>query len=341
MTKAIERYINEIKIKNKETSTLCTAVQQISKTIDWVELKKILIALLADIFKTEQICLVLPDWTQDDCVEITWRQESDQRLCYARHCPSAANFSCPALSAEELDRWVPLRFPMPLFLEQQNRVLIPLLHNEKSLGFVVIRKKADSAFSHSEQAFIPALAIHLAIATENARLYHLAITDGLTGLFAKRYFLEAINRLTTSHAEKNTGQFGLLLLDLDHFKEVNDSHGHPVGDLVLVQLGGVLRDKIRHGDIACRYGGEEFAILLPDLSAGGEIVAEVAERLCQAIGQHVFVGAAAPPIHLTVSIGAAIFPRDGATVDDLIKAADSRLYEAKRRGRNQVVHEFR
>jgi diguanylate cyclase (GGDEF)-like protein len=336
MTKAIERFINEIKLKNKETATLYTAVQQISKTINWVELKKILITLLADIFETERICLVLPDWTQDDCVEITWRQEADQRLCYTRYCPGALDFSCPTLSSEELDSWVGRYFTKPIFLEQQNRVLIPLIHNEKSLGFVVIRKKAGSIFGHSEQAFIPPLAIHLAIATENARLYHLAITDDLTGLFGKRYFLEAINRLATSQAGEASGQFGLLMLDLDHFKKVNDTHGHPVGDLVLVQLAGLLRDKIRHGDIACRYGGEEFAILLPDLSAGGEIVAEVAERLCRAIGQHVFVCAGAPPIHLTASIGAAIFPRDGATVDDLIRAADSNLYEAKRRGRNQV-----
>jgi diguanylate cyclase (GGDEF)-like protein len=336
MTKAIERFINEIKLKNKETATLYTAVQQISKTIDWVELKKILIDLLADIFETEQICLVLPDWTQDDCFEVTWRPENANRLRFARHCPGLPDFHCPALSSEELDGWVHQYFNKPLFLEQQNRVLIPLLHNEKSLGFVVVRKNPDNVFGHSEKAFIPPLAIHLAIATENARLYHMAITDALTGLFARRYFLEAVNRLDISTAESDIGQFGLLMLDLDHFKEVNDSYGHPAGDQVLVQVAGLLKDKIRHGDIACRYGGEEFAILLPDLSEGTEIVAEIAERLCRTIGQHIFICAGTPPIHLTVSIGAAIFPRDGASVDELIKAADSSLYEAKRGGRNRV-----
>ncbi|MDF1577938.1 MAG: diguanylate cyclase [Desulfobulbales bacterium] len=337
MTKDIDRFVREIKQKNKETATLYTVVQQISKTINLLELNKILIDLLADIFESEDNCLVLPDWTQDDCVEITWRPKNDERLRVIRYCHGSPDFSCPALTTEELKAELRRQSGQPLFLAEQSRVVIPLRNNGRPLGFVVVGKGGDAVFSHSEKAFIPVLTNHLAIAFENARLYHLAITDGLTGLFSKRHFLDTIGSLTIAGAGREDEKFGLLILDLDHFKEVNDTHGHLVGDQILIQLSQRLKDNIRLDDVACRYGGEEFAILLPALKEDTQgTVAEVAERLCRAVGRQIFLCADTPPLHLTISIGAAIFPRDGVTPDDLIRAADGMLYEAKRLGRNQV-----
>lgn len=336
MTRAIDRFVQEIKLKNKETATLYTVVQQISKTIDWIELKKILIDLLEEIFETNQSCLVLPDWTTNGSMEITWRSHHDSRLNCTRYSEGPSDFSCPALNHEDLQVWARQIPDQLLFLEHDTRVLIPLIYNKQSLGFILIRKQVGAIFSHSEKAFMPTLANHLSIAIKNAHLYHLAITDGLTGLFSKRHFVDSIDRLAIAYRENNADKFGLLMLDLDHFKKVNDSYGHPVGDLVLIQLAKLLQDKIRHGDIACRYGGEEFAILLPEISENLAVVNEVANRLHKAIAEHVFICEGAVPIRITASIGAALFPRDNDTVEGLIAAADSMLYEAKEQGRNQV-----
>ncbi|HID07947.1 MAG TPA: GGDEF domain-containing protein [Armatimonadetes bacterium] len=173
---------------------------------------------------------------------------------------------------------------------------------------------------------------------ENAHLYEeverLATTDGLTGLYEHRYFQEALeNELRRGLRYKHPTS--LMMIDIDHFKELNDTYGHQVGDDVLRRLAEVLRSQAREHDIVARYGGEEFALLLPVTPKEGALAA--AARLRHAVEVTPF-RAREETIHITVSVGIATCPSDATTRDTLIDKADQALYAAKRRGRNRVCY---
>jgi diguanylate cyclase (GGDEF)-like protein len=125
------------------------------------------------------------------------------------------------------------------------------------------------------------------------------------------------------------------MIDLDHFKKFNDEHGHEVGDYILSEFGRLVRLAIRGEDIACRYGGEEFTIVLPEAERKGSLA--VAEKIATMIREHDFLVNNRSCGPITVSIGVALFPRHGMTAEELFKQADDALYQAKREGRNRVV----
>jgi diguanylate cyclase len=131
--------------------------------------------------------------------------------------------------------------------------------------------------------------------------------------------------------------FFVLIMDIDHFKQVNDTYGHEVGDQVLIQLAELLRENIRFEDMPFRYGGEEFVVLVPRTEVGETTLdLVIAERLRTAIERHTFECHDAPPLKKTISIGVARFPDHGKTSHEIIQAADEALYRAKHNGRNQV-----
>jgi diguanylate cyclase (GGDEF)-like protein len=157
-----------------------------------------------------------------------------------------------------------------------------------------------------------------------------AATDGLTGLPNKRAVTDAMKRLF-AQASATASPLGLLLIDLDHFKQINDQWGHPVGDQVLASVGAVLRSVLRAGDFAGRNGGEEFAVLLPD--TGIPAALEIAERIRAAVAEISLPGA---DVSVTASLGVVSFPDHATTPDRLERLADAALYIAKREGRNRV-----
>jgi diguanylate cyclase (GGDEF)-like protein len=160
-----------------------------------------------------------------------------------------------------------------------------------------------------------------------------AITDGLTGLYT-RGFLEENLRVEVGRIERG-GHVGVLIVDADHFKDVNDTYGHPVGDHVLVELARRMRTVCRPGDVVARYGGEEFALLMP--SAGPADVAGLAERVRHVVGAQPFQINRDLALQVTVSVGAASIPADASDADGVVVVADRALYAAKRSGRNRVV----
>ncbi|MBI3976805.1 MAG: diguanylate cyclase [Chloroflexi bacterium] len=160
-----------------------------------------------------------------------------------------------------------------------------------------------------------------------------AITDYLTELFNHRYLQLRLEQELAQTARQRTS-LSLLLLDIDHFKALNDAYGHPVGDQILAKLAGLIRSSVRAMDIPCRYGGEEFAILLP--GTGSQEALAVAERIRRAIAGHLFQMSATSEDRVTVSIGVATALQDATDRDGLLKAVDDALYYAKRMGRNQV-----
>ena len=162
----------------------------------------------------------------------------------------------------------------------------------------------------------------------------LAVTDELTGLYNRRYFDRHL-AVMLHKAQNQDRDMALMILDIDHFKAVNDTYGHDVGDAVLREFAGRLRRNIRGVDLACRFGGEEFVVLMPDTDfRQAELVAE---RVRQSIAERAFEVNAGRPLSVTVSAGAALNESAADTPETLIKRADVALYRAKREGRNRVV----
>jgi diguanylate cyclase (GGDEF)-like protein len=173
-----------------------------------------------------------------------------------------------------------------------------------------------------------------ALQRREQELQEQAISDPLTGLYNRRYLSEFLSRELV-RARRSATPVAVILLDLDRFKRVNDAFGHEAGDVVLMAVGALLKSKVRGSDIACRYGGEEFALVMPqaDADAAGRRAEEVR------------VGVAAlAPVHdgkslgkLTASFGIAIFPDHARDIDSLLRAADVALYAAKGAGRNRII----
>lgn len=161
-----------------------------------------------------------------------------------------------------------------------------------------------------------------------------SVRDPLTKLFNRRYLEETLTR-ELSNGKRANQHLGFIMIDIDHFKNYNDTHGHDAGDFVLVEIADLLRSKLRLGDIACRFGGEELVLIMP--GASKEIAAIRAESMRKDIEQHEFVYQGKNLNGVTVSLGVAEYPQDGDTPAMLLKAADAALYRAKDAGRNRVV----
>ncbi|MBI3749678.1 MAG: GGDEF domain-containing protein [Chloroflexi bacterium] len=171
------------------------------------------------------------------------------------------------------------------------------------------------------------------MALENARLYEdarkLADRDPLTGFFNHRFFHERLGEEVV-RTQRARHPLSVLMLDLDDFKLVNDTFGHLFGDRVLTWTAELIRSTLRGSDIPARYGGDEFAIILPETDA--ENARSAAERILEAFRDHAFVGEQRGPVPIGLSIGVATFPTDGRYATDLIAAADQALYRVKRDG---------
>jgi diguanylate cyclase (GGDEF)-like protein len=161
-----------------------------------------------------------------------------------------------------------------------------------------------------------------------------AIRDPITGLYNRRYMEESLER-EIQRSIRSGSHLGVIMLDIDHFKKFNDRYGHAVGDALLRELGPFLQEKVRKEDIACKYGGEEFVLILPN--ANLSITADRAESIRRSVkGLHVTVGDKTFE-NIALSLGVSIFPTHGRDGDTVLKAADTALYKAKANGRDQVV----
>jgi diguanylate cyclase (GGDEF)-like protein/PAS domain S-box-containing protein len=173
-----------------------------------------------------------------------------------------------------------------------------------------------------------------ALAKNEALLREQSVRDHLTGVFNRRYMEETLER-ELHRALRKEFSVGLIMLDVDDFKRFNDTYGHAAGDAILRQFGSLLLEHVRGEDIPSRYGGDEFIVVLPDASR--EVTYERAERLCEH-ARHLNLQFEGQILEAaTLSLGVAIFPEDGSTSAELLKAADDALYRAKREGRDRVV----
>jgi diguanylate cyclase (GGDEF)-like protein len=163
-------------------------------------------------------------------------------------------------------------------------------------------------------------------------IYRLTIIDGLTQVHNKRYLYEALER-ELIRGRRHSRHLAVLMFDIDHFKRINDLHGHLAGDFVLKELARLVQSRIRRDEVFARYGGEEFCIILPETMLEGAV--ELGERLRQQVQDHTFVFQQ-DKINVTISIGCAVLAEQDRNAGELLKRADERLYQAKNSGRNKV-----
>ncbi len=217
--------------------------------------------------------------------------------------------------------------------ESRAVLCLPISYGETLLGVLNVESRDENAFAPQDVLILNTLADLLATALHNSfvfqKLQQQSITDGLTGIKTRRFFWEALSS-EWKRASRSGRPFSVVLIDLDKFKEVNDSLGHLEGDLVLARVGRLLEQKCRQSNVVARYGGDEFIILMPE--TGIEQSQVLAERLR--------LWLATDPMleehHITGSFGVASFPLHGFSMEDLIRVADAGMYVAKHAGGNQV-----
>ncbi|WP_347488777.1 diguanylate cyclase [Desulfoscipio sp. XC116] len=225
---------------------------------------------------------------------------------------------------------------------------VPMMAHGEALGILHLQWQSTDQPEYSEDdtvcmkeckhqlAVTVAHQIALALANLSLRetLHSQAIRDPLTGLFNRRYMEESLDR-EVRRAERLSASVGLIMFDIDHFKRFNDNHGHDAGDALLRGLGAFLRNNIHDGDFVCRYGGEEFLLILPETSL--DAACQLAGRLCDMV-KHMEVNYLGQPLgSITISLGVALYPDNGLTAADIVRAADAAVYRAKANGRDQVA----
>jgi len=226
--------------------------------------------------------------------------------------------------------------PSPAEPKATELISVPLRAGDSVIGVLNLYDRVDGKpFDDADLETIRTFAGQASVALDNVLLHQeaqrLSVTDGLTGLGNYRFFQATLSR-EIERATRFHRSLALLMLDLDLFKQVNDAHGHPVGDAVLVEVADRVRDEIREVDVVARYGGEEFVVVLPE--TGREGAGYTAERICTAVRRRpIVVGDL--ELDITVSVGVAVFPTHGDTAATIVRAADEALYAAKSAGRDR------
>lgn len=222
------------------------------------------------------------------------------------------------------------------FAQTKSEMCVPMIFFGDKVGVLALDSAKRDAFEEADIQPLESVADICAAAIKNTVYFEqaqqLAFKDGLTGIFNRRFFeLRIAEEL--ERANRYQQNLAVVMLDIDHFKKLNDEFGHLLGDEVLRQVSQILNDSMRKGDVVCRYGGEEFALLLPQ--ATPENAAEAAEKVRRNIESHHFPGV---PRRVTISCGVAGHPEFGRTRDEIVAAADAALYAAKQAGRNRVMN---
>ncbi len=338
LTKLLER-------RNEELASMIEIGKALTSSLDIRAILETIMRQVERLIKPKTWSLLLVDSLSGDLVfEIAVSTVSEQlkgvRLARGKGIAGwVAEYGEPLLipDVSKDDRFA-VDFDQQLMFKTRSIVCVPMKIKDQVIGVIeLINSFEELDFDESDILLIAAIADFAAIAIENARNFtrinELVITDDLTGLYNSRQF----GNLIESEV-KRSGRYGepfsLIFLDLDHFKGINDTYGHLVGSRMLGEFGMLVGKHVRSSDMAARYGGDEFAIILPQ--TGKEQAVRMADNLLKAMKETRFVSDEDTPIALTASFGVATFPDDADSRAGLIKAADSAMYDAKAGGRAGV-----
>ncbi len=227
--------------------------------------------------------------------------------------------------------------PMPPDIDVRSYLGVPIIFRDQVTGLLALYGRREGQFTNHDLWVAELFARQVGIALQNSRLFEqvnaLAVTDNLTGLLNRRRFFELAEK-EFERARRYKRALALILFDIDRFKSVNDGHGHLIGDQVLRTMASTVSKAIRTSDLICRYGGDEFLLLMPE--AGRDQALGMAERLRQKTSEMVIVTAGGQ-LHLTISAGVAVLLREAdETLEKLVARADAAMYEAKAAGRDKI-----
>ena len=288
----------------------------------------------------------------EQCLAYFWEESEEQvRLRVAR---TVSDGSRESLTHGNILNFWAAKYSRPLLVQagrndQADALLrpmgaacalaVPLIVSNRTLGSLQLFSCTPDAFQPEDaQLLWNAALISENLLTRpyvNEGLIAFAFTDFLTGLKTRGYFEQQLE-MEIKRSERKSTPFALLMVDIDHFKQLNDRYGHHVGDQVLRDVAATLMKDMREVDTVARYGGEEFVLILPETDEDSAVL--VAQRLRRAVEQaRFFAGAPDAPERLTISIGVAVFGADAMSKRDVVAAADAALYKAKHSGRNSVV----
>jgi len=244
----------------------------------------------------------------------------------ARIVPDVRNDPVFASRVDETTQW-----------ETRSVICVPLRSKLRVLGVIQLVNVEMSRFTQSELFFLQALCDYAAIAIENARwvekIQELTITDDCTGLYNARHLYKTLE--TEVYRSSRFGyEFSILFIDLDHFKAVNDTHGHLIGSKLLAEIGYLIKAQLRLIDFAFRYGGDEFVVLLPQTGKDQALV--VAKRLREGLRESTFCRDEGLNLNIRASIGLATYPHDARTAHDVIRQADGMMYMVKNSTRDNI-----
>ncbi|GAB4113248.1 MAG: hypothetical protein Fur005_16440 [Roseiflexaceae bacterium] len=325
---------------------LFRAAQQIGDSLDMEALYLAIHRSVEQMMPCDAICISLlhPD---EQLLEDAYLVDREGRWPGTRYPMGSGIVSYTIMSGRSLriddftEDWV-LKTGAQFFGNTETRVrsvlMVLMRRGSRVVGVLSAQARRPNAYSDADLETLELLSANAAIAIEHARLFEktrqLAISDSLTGAFNRRHFFD-VAEYEWNAALNNGHAISAMMIDVDHFKRINDTHGHMIGDDVLRAMVSTCRQTIRSSDIIGRYGGEEFAVLLPRTATHEAY--QVAERLRQAIAA-IQIETTTAPIQVTVSIGVAsnADARPGGLLDHLLDAADQALYTAKREGRNRV-----
>ena len=235
------------------------------------------------------------------------------------------------------ERFAP-RFDQATGITTVSLLAVPLLFGDKALGVIeLVSEDAARPYTREHLELLRPFADFVAIAISNARQHaeieRLTISDDCTGLYNARFLHSVLDR-EVKRSERYHHPVSLVFLDLDNFKRVNDSHGHLVGSALLAEVGSLLLAMLREVDVATRYGGDEFVVVLPETSRDGALL--VGQRILRGIREHRFCRHHGLELAITTSVGVASFPDDATDAQALLKLADQAMYSAKAAGRDCV-----
>ena len=319
----INKYILEIVDKHGDLILLLTIAERLSRTIEIRELRLFVADIVRDSFEADTVDFVHP------------REDNECRVY--RWCRGKEGLERRKIEEDErlrpvVDEWVSKELVKAKISDDGKHIYVPIRKGDTDLALIALGR-LEGPFAGQKLKLVSVISNFMSMAFDNARLYSIAITDELTQLFTKRHFRYCIDG-EYSQFEKYGQKFTLLMLDVDNFKHVNDTYGHMAGDSVLKGVGQAILQSIRDNDLAFRYGGEEFVVLLPSTDTSGGI--RVAERIRGTIEASVFEKGT-HDLRVTMSIGVAVCPDNADTVRGLILSADGALYRAKEAGKNRVA----